>query len=125
VNGDNLTGQVWVGGGLVRHMPMSPERAAQQAREDEREARQAAFEAELRADQALGRRRALEMAGVVPRTPLEVAEAAHAVMDRADERKRTATRAEPARGGYCGGCVVAFDAGAARRGTQPPRLGGV
>jgi len=23
------------------------------------------------------------------------------------------------------GCVVAFDAGAARRGTQPPRLGGV
>jgi len=54
VNGDNLTGQVWVGGGLVRHMPMSPERAAQQAREDEREARQAAFEAELRGGPGVG-----------------------------------------------------------------------
>jgi hypothetical protein len=86
VSGDNLTGQVWVGGGLVRHMPMSPERAEQQRREDEREAQQAAFEAQQREEAAIERRWELQRQGYQARSVLETAEAVHAMWDRGDAR---------------------------------------
>jgi hypothetical protein len=90
--------RVRMGGGLLANQPMSAEWRAQQAREDEREAKQAALEAELRQQAALEHRRSLEMQGVVPRTPFEVMEAAHAWRDRQVERdERQRIQNEPAR----------------------------
>jgi hypothetical protein len=99
VNGDQLQGQVWVAGGLVRHMPMSPERAELQRREDEREAQQAAFEAQQREEAAIERRWELQRQGYQARSVLEVAEAVHASWDRADarnERQRAQNQAAAA-----------------------------
>jgi hypothetical protein len=81
---------VWVRAGLVANLPWSPERGElirrETEREAQREAQQAALDAEIRADRDLERRRSLEMQGYVPRTPFEVASAAHALWDRSDAR---------------------------------------
>jgi hypothetical protein len=76
-----------VGGGLMRHMPMSDERRAQQEREDEREAQQAEFEAQIRRERAAERRWELERQGVAARTVGEVIAAASIAQDRTDRRE--------------------------------------
>jgi hypothetical protein len=66
---------------------MSDERREAQRREDEREAQQAEFEAELAKQAALERRWELQRQGVQPRTVAEVLGAAAAAADRADRRE--------------------------------------
>jgi hypothetical protein len=64
--------KVRAGGGLLRYQPLSESLAEAHRREDEREALQAARDAEMRSTAAAERLGELRMAGRVPRTPQEL-----------------------------------------------------
>jgi hypothetical protein len=76
--------RVRMGFGLLEHCPMSPERRAQFDKEAEREAKAAAFEQELREQNALERRAELLRTGHEPHSVGDVHAMASRGMDSTD-----------------------------------------